>query len=97
MTWWVTPVSNLLQNLLISTAVGTIVFLVVFVLKPLTWRVFSKTWHYYMGIVLVFFFLGGVAVVNMLAPFTALVVFHVAAKSAVEFLEQYNITTLSKL
>jgi len=60
--------NSLLQNLVTASVVGTIVFLILLAIRPVTGRVFSKTWHYYMGFVPLFFFLGGVVVVNMLMP-----------------------------
>jgi len=53
----------------VASLIGSVVFLILLVLKPFTKKLFSTSWHYYMGFVPVFFFLGGVAAVNMLVEF----------------------------
>lgn len=50
---------TLLYSLAISTLVGGALFVVLMLLRPVTGRVFSKTWHYYCLLVPLIFFLGG--------------------------------------
>jgi len=58
-----------MSSLIIATIVGTTLFVILLTLKPITERMFSKTWHYYMGLVPMFFLLGGVGVASMFAGF----------------------------
>ena len=60
---------SFLLSLMAASLVGTMLFAILLILKPITGRLFSKTWHYYMSFVPVFFLLGGVGIVNMLARF----------------------------
>jgi|GEM_PF-2541843 len=53
--------------LLAATVVGTIIFAALMVTKPVTQKLFSSTWHYYMSFVPVFFLLGGVVVASLVA------------------------------
>jgi len=50
---------SLLLGLLASGLVGTIVFVILLVIRPISERVFSKTWHYYSLAVPLVFLLGG--------------------------------------
>jgi len=50
---------NLLFGLIASSIVGSVIFLTLLVLRPITGRLFSKAWHYYCLIVPVVFLLGG--------------------------------------
>jgi len=58
--------SNLLQFIAIASVVGTVIFIILALIKPVTWRMFSRAWHYYMGLIPLFFYLGGVRLINML-------------------------------
>ena len=50
-------IAGFLNGLVLSSFVGCVVWLVMFVLKPVTKRLFSQTWHFYAGLVpLVFLF-----------------------------------------
>jgi len=67
---------NLLFGLITSSLVGSVVLLALFLLRPITGKIFSKTWHYYCLIVPIVFLLGGTHVaVNLtnLMPYQALV------------------------
>ena len=50
---------SLILGLLASGIVGSIVFVILCLLRPATERLFSKTWHYYSLFVPLFFLLGG--------------------------------------
>ncbi|MDQ0176465.1 M56 family metallopeptidase [Bacillus chungangensis] len=57
-------------SLLITSFVGTIIWVLQNCIKPVTQKVFSPTWHYYSGLIPVFFLLGGsAAIINGLVPF----------------------------
>jgi len=58
--------SNLLLNIVTSSVVGTILFGMLLLFKPITKRMFSKAWHYYMGFIPVFFLLGGTVIISIL-------------------------------
>ena len=53
---------NLLYGLLASGLVGSIIFVVLLVIRPVTMKLFSKTWHYYSFFVPILFLLGGTVV-----------------------------------
>ena len=61
--------SSIIFFLLTTSGVGAIVLCIVIALQPATSKVFSKTWHYYMGLVPAAFFLGGAGIVNMMVGF----------------------------
>jgi len=50
---------NLFLGLITSSIVGSLVLILLLALKPITNRVFSKTWHYYSLLVALIFLLGG--------------------------------------
>jgi len=50
---------SLFLGLITSTIVGSLVLILLVVLRPVTDRVFSKTWHYYSLLVVLIFLLGG--------------------------------------
>ncbi|WP_256756836.1 M56 family metallopeptidase [Cohnella sp. WQ 127256] len=54
--------------LFLSSAVGTIIWIVQLAIRRFTNIAFSQTWHYYTGLVPVFFLLGGSEIVNRLSP-----------------------------
>ncbi|WP_127489506.1 M56 family metallopeptidase [Paenibacillus ehimensis] len=56
-------------SLIIASVVGTIIWMVQNIIKPVTQKVFSQTWHYYTGLVPLFFLLGGSELINKLVPF----------------------------
>ena len=51
--------SSLIFSLLIASVVSTLIWMLQNCLKPLTLKVFSQTWHYYTGLIPIFFLLGG--------------------------------------
>ena len=55
---------NILLGLVTSGIVGTLVFTILLLLRPISEKLFSKTWHYYSLFVPLFFLLGG----TLLAP-----------------------------
>ncbi|MFD0713038.1 M56 family metallopeptidase [Paenibacillus sp. GCM10027626] len=57
---------NFVLSLLIASCVGTIIWIVLCSIRPLTQRGFSQTWHYYTSLIPIFFLLGGSEVVNWL-------------------------------
>jgi len=59
---------SLVQSLLISSLVGTVIWLMQISIKPLTQKGFSQTWHYYSGLIPVFFLLGGSEIITRLIP-----------------------------
>ncbi len=59
----------LILSLVIASVVGTIVWIVQNVIKPVTQKLFSQTWHYYTGLIPVFFLLGGSELINKLILF----------------------------
>jgi len=63
--------NSLLSFIVISSVVGTVFFVVLVLLTIATGRVFSKAWHYYMGFIPVFFYLGGVGLVNLITGWLA--------------------------
>ncbi|MCL2226078.1 MAG: M56 family metallopeptidase, partial [Oscillospiraceae bacterium] len=62
---------NGLLTLVAASAAGGVLFVLLFALRPLTSRLFSKTWHYYMLYVPVFFLLGGGLLAGRLGGFAA--------------------------
>jgi len=50
---------SLLINLLTSSVVGTFIFVLLLVIRPISGKLFSKTWHYYSLLVPLIFLLGG--------------------------------------
>ncbi|MFD0713126.1 M56 family metallopeptidase [Paenibacillus sp. GCM10027626] len=56
-------------SLLIASFVGTIIWMVQSCVRPITQKVFSQTWHYYAGLIPVFFLLGGSEIINRLISF----------------------------
>jgi len=60
MTRQVAVMNNLLIHLGLASAIGTLVFVALVVLRPVTKKHFSSSWHYYMSFAPVFFLVGGV-------------------------------------
>ena len=58
-----------MNSLLTATIVGTLVFMLLLALRPITNRVFTKAWHYYLCLVPVFFMLGGAELASWLMGF----------------------------
>jgi len=56
-------------SLLIASFVGTLIWLVQTGIKPITEKGLSQTWHYYTGLIPVFFLLGGSEFVSRLISF----------------------------
>ena len=50
---------NLLLGIIISSIIGSLVFVLLLLLRPVTGKIFSKSWHYYMLLVPLFLLLGG--------------------------------------
>lgn len=62
---------SILISLIILSVVGTLLWLLLFSLKPITQKVFSQTWHYYTGLIPVFFLLGGESFINPIIQFVS--------------------------
>lgn len=62
--------SSFSLSLLVASFVGTIVWILQNTIKPVTQKVFSQTWHYYTGLIPVFFLLGGSEIINRLILLT---------------------------
>lgn len=60
---------NLLFGLITSSIVGSVVFFTLLLLRLITGKVFSKTWHYYCLLVPLIFLLGGTHIAINLAGF----------------------------
>ncbi|WP_245864544.1 M56 family metallopeptidase [Paenibacillus donghaensis] len=58
----------LVLSLVIASFVGTIIWILQNSIKPVTQKVFSQTWHYYTGLISVFFLLGGSEIIIRLIP-----------------------------
>ena len=56
---------SFVQLLVTASVVGAVVFCFTIALRPVTEKLFSKTWHYYMGLVSILFFLGGAGFVSI--------------------------------
>lgn len=48
-----------LLSLFMATFIGTLIWIILNLLRPVTQRIFSQTWHYYTTLIPVFFLLGG--------------------------------------
>lgn len=57
---------GLLLPIIMASLAGTVLWAVQWSLRPVTERAFSQAWHYYTGLVPVFFLLGGSAISNRL-------------------------------
>jgi len=60
---------NLLLGIIISSIIGSLVFILLLLLRPVTGKIFSKSWHYYMLLVPLFLLLGGTHVGISIAGF----------------------------
>ncbi|WP_010274720.1 M56 family metallopeptidase [Paenibacillus senegalensis] len=60
---------NVLFSFIIASIVGTIIWVIQTSARPFTQKVFSQTWHYYAGLIPVFFLLGGTEIVNRMVLF----------------------------
>ncbi|GIP35084.1 M56 family metallopeptidase [Paenibacillus sp. J2TS4] len=60
---------DLFLSLIIASLIGTFIWIVQNSIKPFTQKLFSQTWHYYTGLIPVFFLLGGAEILNRLIPF----------------------------
>lgn len=58
-------------SLIIASLIGTILWIIKNVFKPITQKLFSWTWHYYTSLIPVFFFLGGTKIINELIDLTS--------------------------
>jgi len=56
-------------SLLIASFVGTIIWMVQSSIKPITQKAFSQTWHYYAGLIPIFFLLGGSEIIKRFISF----------------------------
>jgi len=57
--------SSIFQHIIVAAIVGTILLSIIAAIKPVTIKLFSKTWHYYMCLVPAIFFLGVVGLVSI--------------------------------
>lgn len=62
-----------LMSLVIGSFVGTIIWIVQCSIKPITQKIFSQTWHYYTGLIPVFFLLGGSEILSRVISFLGLI------------------------
>ncbi len=60
---------GLVSSLVVASIAGTLVWILQISIKPVTQKFFSQTWHYYTGLIPVFFLLGGWEIVNRLVSF----------------------------
>lgn len=58
-----------LMSLVIGSFVGTIIWIVQSSIRPVTQKIFSQTWHYYTGLIPVFFLLGGSEILSRVISF----------------------------
>ncbi|MGG4492890.1 M56 family metallopeptidase [Brevibacillus reuszeri] len=63
-----------LMSLMIGSFVGTIIWIVQSSIKPVTQKIFSQTWHYYTGLIPVFFLLGGSEILSRMISFLGSIV-----------------------
>lgn len=57
---------DFISLLMIASFIGTILWIVQNLLKPITQKYFSQTWHYYTGLIPAFFLFGGSVLLNRL-------------------------------
>lgn len=57
---------SFLSSIIIASLVGTILWIIKNVFKPITQKLFSQAWHYYTSLIPIFFFLGGTKVIKEL-------------------------------
>ena len=50
---------NLLLGIIISSIIGSLIFILLLMLQPVTWKIFSRSWHYYILLIPIFLLLGG--------------------------------------
>ncbi|MUG68512.1 hypothetical protein GNP94_21285 [Paenibacillus campinasensis] len=60
---------SVLFSLLMSTFVGSVLWIILSSIRPVTQKMFSQTWHYYTCLIPVFFFLGGTEMMNRIIPY----------------------------
>jgi len=70
---------NLLFGLIASSVVGSVIFLTLLLLRPITGKIFSKSWHYYCLIVPLVFLLGGT---HIAVSLTRLISYYATADSS---------------
>lgn len=63
--------TDFITFLLLASFVGTILWMIQNMLTPVTRKYFSQSWHYYTGLVPVFFLLGGSEIISRLLSFIA--------------------------
>lgn len=63
-----------LMSLMIGSFVGTIIWIVQSSIKSVTQKIFSQTWHYYTGLIPVFFLLGGSEILSRVISFLGSIV-----------------------
>lgn len=62
---------SFVSSLIIASLVGTILWIIKNAFKSITQKLFSQTWHYYISLIPIFFFLGGTKVINELIDLTS--------------------------
>ena len=80
---------NLLSGLLASGIVGSITFIALLIIRPISEKFFSKTWHYYSLLVPIAFMLGGTLLAGELAGELAYVSFE-SEQAAHQFVVPQN-------
>lgn len=55
---------DFLMALLAASVIGSLIWLIITLLKPLTQKVFSQSWHYYTGLIPAFFLTGAAWVIS---------------------------------
>lgn len=63
--------TDFITFLILASFVGTILWMIQNMLTPVTRKYFSQSWHYYTGLVPVFFLLGGSETISRLLSFIA--------------------------
>jgi len=56
------------HSVLVALFIGTIIWIIQSIIRPLTAKLFSQTWHYYTSLIPIFFLLGGTEIVSRLVP-----------------------------
>ena len=58
--------AEFLKELIQASTIGAVLWIILFCLKPLTRRVFSQTWHYYVNLIPLVFLFGGARWITLL-------------------------------
>lgn len=80
-----------LMSLMIGSFVGTIIWIVQSSIKSVTQKIFSQTWHYYTGLIPVFFLLGGSEILSRVISFLGSIVAVTDTSSRTSMIAEQNI------